>query len=108
MHDMGHQADRVRSCPSAPAKVSGETRVTGSGARAVGAVGGAAVAGISGGHAGAGALVGAATGGIVKRVRAHREAGNINEANANAYNAGRARFDQARVACLKGRGYTVN
>ncbi|MFL5297907.1 MAG: hypothetical protein ACJ798_16140 [Phenylobacterium sp.] len=91
-----------------PAKVAADTKVTGSGARAVGAVGGAAIAGIAGGNAGTGALVGAATGGLVKRGRAHRAAGKENEANANAYAADRSRFDQARATCLKGRGYTVN
>src|SRR5436190_13481571 len=65
-----------------PANVAADTKVTGSGARVVGAAGGAAIAGIAGGNAGTGALVGAATGGLVKRARAHRAANEQNVANA--------------------------
>lgn len=95
--------------PAAPAPppVSGDTQVTGSGARAKGAAGGALIAGVAGGNAATGALVGAAAGGITRRVRASRAADKQNAQIAQNRAAGQAAFDQARGACLSGRGYTV-
>jgi hypothetical protein len=90
--------------PPAPAEAQ---RVTGSGARLIGAGGGAAVAGIAGGNAGTGALVGAAAGGIGKRVMNRRSANQQNETIAQHRAAGQAAYDNARAACLTGRGYSV-
>jgi hypothetical protein len=90
-----------------PPPVSGDTKVTGSGARAKGAAGGALVAGIAGGNAATGALVGAAAGGITRRVRAKNAADKQNEQIAQNRAAQQASFDQARGACLTGRGYTI-
>lgn len=92
---------------SAPPPVAPDTKVTGSGARVAGAAGGALIAGVAGGNAGTGALVGAVGGGLTKRALAHREARRQNEAIAQQRGAGQAAFDQARAACLTGRGYTV-
>ncbi|HWF78177.1 MAG TPA: hypothetical protein VN694_13490 [Caulobacteraceae bacterium] len=88
-----------------PATVSAQP-VTGSGARLVGAGGGAIVGGIAG-NAGAGALIGAATGGIVKRSRNNRAAGRENAANYNAWQTAQDSYLRARATCLRGRGYSV-
>jgi hypothetical protein len=90
-----------------PTQVAPNTQVTGSGARVAGAVGGAIVGGASGGSAGTGALIGAGVGGLTKRALGHREANKQNQANAQAYQSARAAYDQARAACLTGRGYSV-
>ena len=93
--------------PSAPppATVSAKP-VTGSGARLVGAGGGALIGGVAG-NAGAGALIGAATGGVIKRSRNNRAAGQENAANAEAYQAEQDSYYRARSTCLHGRGYSV-
>jgi hypothetical protein len=91
-----------------PPMISGKTEVTGSGARVAGAAGGALVAGVAGGNAGTGALVGAAVGGLTKRGMARREANKQNEANQQAYQANVTSYNNARMTCLQGRGYTVN
>jgi hypothetical protein len=91
----------------APPPVSGETQVTGSGARLKGAGAGALVAGVAGGNAGTGALVGAAAGGITRRARASRAADKQNEQIAANRAGAQAAFDHARGTCLTGRGYTV-
>jgi hypothetical protein len=91
----------------APGAVAPSTQVTGSGARVAGALGGALIGGASGGSAGTGALIGAGVGGLTKRAMNHRDANRQNEANAQAYQAARAAYDQARAACLTGRGYSV-
>ena len=57
----------------------------------VGAIGGAI-----GGSAGTGAAVGAAVGGITGGIRNHDE------------KAARKEFEKAFIACMKGRGYSVN
>jgi hypothetical protein len=88
-----------------PATVSAKP-VTGSGARLVGAGGGAIVGGIAG-SAGAGALIGAATGGIIKRSKNNSAAGRENAANAEAYQADQDAYFRARATCLHGRGYSV-
>jgi hypothetical protein len=81
--------------------------VTGSGARARGAAGGALIGGVAGGSAGAGAATGALVGGLARRAANHRAAANANAANANQYAAHQAAYYRARRACLTGRGYTV-
>jgi len=91
----------------APAPVSGDTKVTGSGARVVGGAVGAVISGASGGSAGTGALIGAAGGGITRRVRARRAADTENERIAQERRGRQVAFDQARTACLSGRGYSV-
>jgi hypothetical protein len=91
----------------AAAPVTPDTKVTGSGARVAGAAGGAVIAGVSGGNAGTGALVGAVGGGLTKRALNHRSARKQNEAAASQRQAGLAAYEQARAACLSGRGYSV-
>jgi hypothetical protein len=81
--------------------------VTGSGARLRGAGAGAAVGAISGGNAGTGALAGAAVGGVGRRVRNARSATAQNQANAQQVADRQAAYDRARGACLSGRGYSV-
>jgi hypothetical protein len=80
--------------------------VTGSGARLVGAGGGAIIGGIAG-NAGAGALIGAASGGIIKRTRNNRAAGRENADNAQAYHDAQDSYVRARATCLHARGYSV-
>jgi hypothetical protein len=91
----------------APAPVSPDTKVTGSGARVVGGAVGAVISGASGGSAGTGALIGAAGGGLTRRLRGHRAADAENERLAAEQRARQTAFDQARTACLSGRGYSV-
>lgn len=89
-----------------PAPVSTD-RVTGSGSIAGGAIAGAAIAGASGGNAGTGAAVGAVTGGVTRRARNRSAANSQQRALDEQQRAGMEAFDRARVACLTGRGYTV-
>jgi hypothetical protein len=88
-----------------PAQVSAQ-KVTGSGARLVGAAGGAIIGGAAG-NAGVGALAGAAGGGLIKRGVNSNRANKTNEANASAYQATRSAYLHARGTCLAGRGYTI-
>ena len=81
--------------------------VTGSGARAKGALVGAGIGAVSGGDAGDAALAGAVAGGVMRRGKNRRAARAQNEANAAAVAGTQAAFDQARAACLTGRGYTL-
>lgn len=91
----------------APAKVEPEKKVTGSGARLIGAGGGAVVAGVAGGNVLTGAVVGGVGGGLVKRVKNRREADKVNKTNAGYYRARQDEWTSARTACLTGRGYSV-
>lgn len=81
--------------------------VTGSGARVKGAAVGAGIGAISGGDAGDAAVAGAVAGGVIRRGKNRRAARAQNEANAAAVTGSQAAFDQARAACLTGRGYTL-
>lgn len=91
-----------------PAQQEGAGKpVTGSGARAVGALGGAAVAGLAGGNAGTGAIVGAVGGGLTKRGMNAKRAKEANNANNANYAAASDAYWRARGACLSGRGYSV-
>jgi hypothetical protein len=80
--------------------------VTGSGARARGAAGGAVVGAI-GGNAALGAATGAVAGGLVRRARNRSAADAQNQANAQHIADMRASYFRARAACLRGRGYSV-
>ena len=91
----------------APAPVSGDTKVTGSGARLAGAGVGAVVSGATGGSAGTGAVIGAAAGGVTRRIRARNAAEKQNAQMAADRQARQGGWDQARTACLTGRGYSV-
>lgn len=90
-----------------PAPAAHPAPVTGSGARVAGAAVGATIAGVSGGDAGEGAVAGAVAGGVVRRARNRRAAAAQNQAAAQSAQASLASFEQARGACLTGRGYTV-
>lgn len=81
--------------------------VTGSGARAKGALVGAGIGAVSGGDAGDAAVAGAVAGGVIRRGKNRRAARSQNEASAQAVAASQAGFDQARASCLTGRGYTL-
>lgn len=94
--------------PAAPpppeAKAAG---ATGSGSRVKGAAAGAAIGAVSGGDVGEAAVAGAVAGGVSRRMRNRQNARAVNEANAQASQAGMAAYTSARGACLSGRGYTV-
>ncbi len=92
--------------PPVPAQASAAP-VTGSGARAKGALVGAGIGAVSGGDAGDAAVAGAVAGGVIRRGKNRRAARAQNEANAAAVAGTQAAFDQARAACLTGRGYTL-
>jgi hypothetical protein len=89
-----------------PPSVAPNSQVTGSGARVAGAAGGAAIGAVAG-NAGAGALAGAAAGGLIRRAKNRAAADQANALNAQRYQASRSGYDQARAACLTGRGYSV-
>ena len=94
-----------------PAKPPPPTAVakgaTGSGAGVKGAVVGGGIGAISGGNAGEAAVAGAVAGRVVQRNRNRREAAAINNANSQQVQAGYGAYEQARGACLTGRGYSV-
>ncbi len=92
--------------PPVPAQAQAAP-VTGSSARAKGALVGAGIGAVSGGDAGDAALAGAVAGGVMRRGKNRRAARAQNEANAAAVAGTQAAFDQARAACLTGRGYTL-
>ncbi len=92
--------------PPVPAQASAAP-VTGSGSRAKGALVGAGIGAISGGDAGDAAVAGAVAGGVIRRGKNRRAARAQNEASAQQVAATQAAFDQARAACLTGRGYTL-
>ena len=81
--------------------------VTGSGARVKGAAVGATVGAISGGDVGDAAVAGAVVGGVARRSANRRAARAQNAASEQQVQASQAGFDQARAACLTGRGYTL-
>ena len=85
-----------------PPAAAASAQVAGSGSRARGAAAGAAFGAI-GGNAGAGAAAGAVAGGVAQRSRNRRNARAHNDAVAQQ----QAAYDQARTACLAGRGYAV-
>lgn len=91
-----------------PVAVAQPAPVTGSGARVRGAARGAVIGGIVTGDAGRGAATGAVLGGVRQRVTNQRAAEAQNQANAQRAQATAASWNQARGACLTGRGYTVN
>ena len=80
---------------------------TGSGARVRGAAAGAAVGAIGGNDVGNAAAKGAVAGAVVQRSRNRRSAAATNEAAAQQQQAQFAAYENARKACLEGRGYTV-
>lgn len=81
--------------------------VTGSGARAKGAVVGGTVGAVAGGDAGKAAAAGAVVGGVAQRNKNRAAASQANQAQAQQQQAGMAGYQKARQACLEGRGYTV-
>lgn len=81
--------------------------VTGSGARVRGAAAGAAVGAIGGNDVGNAAAKGAVVGGVVQRNRNRAAASQANQAAAQQQQASAASYNNARQACLEGRGYTV-
>ena len=89
------------------AAVATTAPVTGSGARVKGAAVGATIGAVSGGDVGDAAVAGAVVGGVARRSANRRAARAQNEANAQQVAASQAAFDQARGACLTGRGYTL-
>jgi hypothetical protein len=92
--------------PPVPAQAQAAP-VTGSGARARGAVGGAVIAGATGGDVGQGAAAGAVVGGVVRRNKNRAAAAQANETAEQQVQAGQTAFANARAACLQGRGYSV-
>lgn len=81
--------------------------VTGSGARVAGAAVGGTIGAVAGGDAGDAALAGAVAGGVIRRNRSRQAAAAQNKAHAQQAQAAQAGWEQARAACLTGRGYTV-
>ena len=81
--------------------------VTGSGARVAGAAAGATVGAISGNDVGNAAAKGAVVGGVVKRNKNRAAAAKQNQAAAEQQRAAMTSYNNARQACLEGRGYTV-
>ena len=81
--------------------------VTGSGARVGGAAAGATVGAIGGNDVGNAAVKGAVAGAVVKRSRNRRAARQQNEAIAQNQQSEIASYQNARSACLEGRGYSV-
>ncbi len=81
--------------------------VTGSGARLRGAALGATVGAVSGGDVGDAAVAGAVVGGVARRSANRRAARAQNAAAEQQVMASQAGFDQARAACLTGRGYSL-
>ena len=79
--------------------------VTGSGTRARGAAAGAAVGAIGGNDVGNAAAKGAVVGGVAQRNRNRNAAADQNEAAAQNQQAGATAYQNARKACLQGRGY---
>ena len=67
-----------------------------------------AVVGAIGGNAGAGAGGGAAVGGVGRRARNRRAAGEQNAAVTQHAADLQAAYFRARATCLGGRGYNVN
>jgi hypothetical protein len=92
--------------PPVPAQAQAAP-VTGSGARAKGALVGAGIGAVSGGDAGDAALAGAVAGGVIRRGKNRRATRAQNEAGAQQVAASQAGFNQARASCLSGRGYTL-
>jgi len=81
--------------------------VTGSGARVRGAAVGATVGAIGGNDVGNAAAKGAVVGGVVRRNKNRAAASQANQAAAQQQQAQLAGYQNARKACLEGRGYTV-
>ncbi len=81
--------------------------VTGSGARVRGATAGAAVGAIGGNDVGNAAVKGAVVGGVARRSRNRQAATQQNAAAAAQQQSGLAAYQNARNACLDGRGYSV-
>lgn len=82
-------------------------RVTGSGARVRGAVGGALIGEIADGDTGNAALAGAALGGLRERRKQRQQQTQVQNDAVQQQQAGLAKYNKARAACLEGRGYTV-
>jgi hypothetical protein len=85
-----------------PAAVAPNTRVAGSGTRARGAAGGAAIGAIAG-DAGKGAAIGAVAGGVTQRSRNRRAARAQTDANNQQYGQGQAAYNQALQSCINSR-----
>jgi hypothetical protein len=85
-----------------PAPVAANPRVAGSGTRARGAAGGAAIGAIAG-DAGKGAAIGAVAGGVTQRSRNRRAARAQTDSNNQQYQSGRAAYDQALQSCVNSR-----
>jgi hypothetical protein len=114
----GYDPANPRQQASAPPPPSGSAEPeAGSGAK--GAVKGAVIGGVIGGiggRGGEGAAAGAVVGGIAARRSSRREAEQRQQYEQQQYQqqqaaanaAGPNAYNRARVACLSGRGYTVN
>ena len=96
--------------PSKPPPAAAPTEpapVTGSGARARGAAGGAAIGAIAGGDKSDAAVAGAVIGASRQRRENRQAAAQQDQAAQQQVQAGHGAFQKARAACLEGRGYTV-
>ena len=91
--------------PASPANAP--KPVTGSGARVRGAVGGAIIGEIADGDTGDAALAGAVLGGMRERRRQRMEQQERQNAAIQKQEAGFSRYNNAKAACLEGRGYSV-
>jgi hypothetical protein len=98
------QYDPAHPPQAAPAQTA---PVTGSGARVRGAAAGAVVGAAGDNDVGNAAAKGAVVGGVVQRNRNRAAASQANQAAAQQQQAGATAFQNARAACLQGRGYTV-
>ena len=86
---------------------SSSTRVTGTGARMRGAVGGAIVGEIADGDTGDAALAGAAIGGMSERRRQRMQHQETQNRAIQEQQSGLSAYNKAKAACLEGRGYSV-
>jgi hypothetical protein len=104
--DPGRQLPPQERVTVVPARAPGETTV---GAAIVGALIGAAVS--SPGHAGGGAIVGAAAGGLLGAAAEGSQAEQVRRIESSRgdsrYRRASSEFRRAMSACLEGRGYSV-
>jgi hypothetical protein len=104
-HSWAVQQSKYDPANPPPAAATAPTTATGTapGAGARGAARGAVVGEVVGGDAGTGAAVGAAA----ARGQSRRQNSSQQQAASQQQQAGMSAYQNARAACLEGRGYTV-
>lgn len=106
-HDWAVQQSHYDPANPPVAATAQPAPVTGSGARLRGATAGAAVGAIGGNDVGNAAATGAVVGGVVRRNKNRAAASQANQAAAAQQKTAATAYQNARQACLEGRGYTV-